>query len=113
MSELNALEIRAILDRIRSQAAAGEIRLTQHAQQEMVEENIKLDNVLDAIGTGKIVENYPQHRRGACCLLTGLTREGRSIHVVCTTAQTKLIVVTAYEPKPPKWITPSKRRALP
>lgn len=55
------------VQRIRSQAKAENIRITQHAQQEMVEENIALDEVLEAVLKGEVLENYPQHRRGACC----------------------------------------------
>jgi len=49
--------------RIRRQAREGNLRLTQHAQQEMIEEAIRLDDVLDAIGSGTILEDYPEHRR--------------------------------------------------
>ena len=98
------------LERIRSQAASESLRITQHAQQEMIEENITLNEVLQAIATAPILENYPEHRRGACCLLNGLTPNGRPLHIVCTTAQSVLIVITVYEPKPPKWVSPAQRR---
>jgi hypothetical protein len=39
----------------------------------MAEEDIALDHVLEAMETGRILENYPEHRRGACCLLYGST----------------------------------------
>ena len=68
------------------------------AQQEMVEEGVSLDDVLEAISQGQVLEDYPRHRRGACCLLYGLTREGRAIHVVCTTDRPTLIIITVYEP---------------
>ena len=100
---------RTTLDRIRPQAAEGQLRLTQHAQKEMAEEGISLDDALEAIASGEVVEDYPEHRRGACCLLCGRTRTGRFIHLVCTTARPCLIIVTAYEPKPPKWVTPTQR----
>lgn len=99
-----------ILTRIRAQAQVENIRITQHAQQEMVEENIMLDEVLEAIATGEILEYYPEHRRGACCLLNGFAKNGRPIHIVCTTTRPVLIIITAYEPKLPKWITPTQRR---
>lgn len=105
----NVVDLAATLERIRAQADVENIRITQHAQQEMVEENVTLDEVLEAIATGKILENYPEHRRGACCLLNGLTQTSRSLHVVCTTARPALIIITVYEPKPPKWITPTQR----
>ena len=110
MSEFNVINLEAVLERIRAQAEAEDIRITQHAQQEMVEEDIILDEVLQAIATGKILENYPEHRRGACCLVYGITQNDRPLHIVCTTAQPVLIIITVYEPKPPKWVTPTQRR---
>ena len=100
----------AALQRIQTQAKAEETRITQHAQQEMVEENITLDEVLEAIASGQILEDYPEHRRGACCLLNGVTQNGRPLHIVCTSEQPVLIIITAYEPKPPKWGMPTRRR---
>lgn len=97
------------LQQIQTQAASATIRLTQHAQQEMVEEEISLDEVLESISTGQILENYTEHRRGACCLLGGTIRQDRPLHVVCTTANPILIIITVYEPKPPRWITPTER----
>jgi hypothetical protein len=91
--------------RIQTQASAEDIRITQHAHQEMAEENITLDEVLKAIASGSILENYPAHRRGACCLLNGIARKGRPLHIVCTTAS-----ATLYKPRPPKWVTSAQRR---
>ena len=109
-SEVDVADLEVVLKRIRAQANVENIRVTQHAQQEMAEENIMLNDVLEAIATGRILENYPEHRRGACCLLNGLTQNGRPLHIVCTTARPILIIITVYEPKPPKWITPIQRR---
>jgi len=102
--------LKTTLEQIRAQADIENIRITQHAQQEMVEEDITLDEVLEAIATGQILENYPEHRRGACCLLNGVTKKNRPLHIVCTTVQPVLIIITVYEAKPPKWITPTQRR---
>jgi hypothetical protein len=98
-----------ILGRIRAQAEKEEVRITQHAHQEMVEEEICLDDVYGILASARIVENYPEHRRGACCLIAGFTRSGRPLHLVCTTSKPVLIIITAYEPRPPKWLTPFQR----
>ena len=66
MPEPEATEVGAILARIKSHAATGAYRVTQHAQQQMVEEGISLDEVLAALQQGEILEHYPEHRRGAC-----------------------------------------------
>jgi len=81
---------------------------TQHASIEAIAEDIKEDDVKEAVLSSQIVENYPDHRRGACCLLSGSTKEKRTIHIVCTTKKPTAII-TVYEPKPPKWVTPLKR----
>jgi hypothetical protein len=59
------------------------------------------------------LEHYPEHRRGACCLVNGSTEEGRPLHVVCTTGQPLLILITVYEPRSPRWLTPRERRSQP
>ena len=113
MPPIDAHDLPAILRHIRELAAAEQMRVTQHAQQEMVEDDATLDDVLAAIQSGEILENYPEHRRGACCLLGGYTEQQRPLHVVCTTVHPVLIVITVYEPKPPKWATPTERGQRP
>ena len=75
----------------------------------MVAENFSLDDVLSGLVNGELLENYPEHKRGACGLLGGAVLDGRPVPIVCTTARPVLIVITVYEPKPPKWLTPTQR----
>jgi hypothetical protein len=110
MSEPEAYDTAFLLERIRTHAREDNLRLTQHAQKEMAAEDIVLREVQEAIAQGMILENYPEHQRGACCLVHGFTQGTRPVHIVCTTAQPILIIITVYEPKPPKWITPTQRR---
>lgn len=110
MKETDVTDLEAVLERLRAQASVEDIRVTQHAQQEMVEEDIALNDVFEAIARGQILEDYPEHRRGPRCLLYGLTQDGRPLHIVCTTARPVLVIITVYEPKPPRWITPTQRR---
>ena len=99
-----------ILARIQKQARTLALRVTQHAQIEMDNEEITLDEVLIAIAYGQILEDYSEHKRGPCCLLYGRTNEGRPLHIVCTTAQPLLVIITVYEPLLPKWVSPTQRR---
>ena len=98
-----------LLERIKNLAAAEQIRITQHAQEEMVEDEITLDEMVKAIKSAEMLESYPEHRRGACCLICGLTEKRRPLHMVCTTAQPVLVIITVYEPKSPKWESPTRR----
>ena len=110
MKDVDPAELDRILARIHSHAAAGSHRIPQHAHTGMVEEGIGLEEVAEALRRGEILEHYPEHRRGACCLVSGATNLGRPLHVVCTTSQPLLILITVYEPRPPKWVTPRERR---
>ena len=97
------------LEQIRRQGATENVLVTQHAHQEMVEEEIAFEDLLEVVATGQILENYPEHRRGACCLVNGITNTGRPLHVVCTTTLPVLIIITVYEPKAPRWVSPTVR----
>ena len=101
----------AVLARLRSQAAREMYRITLHAHQEMVEENVTLDEVRSVLLDARLLENYPEHKRGACCLICGRSTRERFLHVVCTTSLEYAIIITVYEPKQPKWITPFDRGA--
>ena len=57
-----------MLARIQRQAAREALRITQHAQKEMDDEEITLDEVLVAIASGRILEDYSEHKRGACSM---------------------------------------------
>jgi Domain of unknown function (DUF4258) len=98
------------LVRIQTQAMMRVIRITDHAREEMEEEAITLAELLEAIIAGQIIENYPDHKRGACCLLAGLTAKGQPLHVVCTTSLPSLVIITVYIPTLPQWITPRERK---
>ena len=47
------------LERLRRQALTENVRITQHAHQEMVEEEISVDELLEAIVDRQVLENYP------------------------------------------------------
>ncbi|MCB2263644.1 MAG: DUF4258 domain-containing protein [Candidatus Thiosymbion ectosymbiont of Robbea hypermnestra] len=109
MSDVPIHSLEAIVARLRQQAEEELMRITVHAHQEMVEEHISLDDVVSVLLQATVVENYPEHRRGACCLVCGQNRTGRYLHVVCTTALDPAIIITVYEPKLPKWVDPFTR----
>lgn len=103
----------AAIAEIRRLASIGEYRITVHGHEEMAAESIRLDDLLHAIATGSIIEDYPTHRRGPCCLLYGKDANGRDVHVVCTSGAAILVIITVYLPRPPKWLSPTQRRPAP
>jgi len=59
--------------------------------------------VRNVILKGRLIEDYPDDRRGHSCLFLGLGDEGRPIHVVCAPQPEYLAIVTAYLPDPSEW----------
>jgi len=74
----------------------------------MIEDDVTVSELLTALKNGTVVENYPEYERGACCLICGKGHK-RFLHIVCTTTLPELVVITVYEPMPPKWTTPFER----
>ena len=109
MTDRDIQDAEAIVGRIRQQSSSELVRVTMHAHQEMLDENIVLEDVLGALREAKMVENYPSHKRGPCCLLCGRSRSGKYLHIVCTSSLEVAIIITVYEPMLPKWITPFER----
>ena len=100
-----------VLGRLRNQAEKDLLRITLHGHQAMVEESVSYADMRHVLMAGEIIENYPDHQRGACCLVNGMDAgRKRFLHVCCTTEREIVIIITIYEPKSPKWVTPTMRR---
>jgi len=73
------------------------------------EEDFSLHDIHEAINAGEIIEDYPDHKRGPCCLIYANLSNGRNLHLVITTEKIPTRVITVYEPKQPYWLTPKQR----
>ncbi len=98
-----------ILANIQAAARSKDLEMSLHAIEEAYAESVSPEEIRQALINGRIVESYPEHRRGACCLMYGDTDAGRPIHVVATSQRKPVLIITVYEPKMPKWITPTQR----
>ncbi|MEA2083536.1 MAG: DUF4258 domain-containing protein [Thermodesulfobacteriota bacterium] len=94
---------------IRCQVEERNVRFTLHAQQEMTNDQVSSIELLAMFKNCIVLENYPDYKRGPCCLVGGNGKGGRHLHAVCTTSLPELIIITVYEPTPPKWETPFLR----
>ena len=73
---------------------------------------IRLDEVLEALDAGEIIEEYPDDQPYPSCLIFGPTRAARPLHIVCAPVLTeqRLIVIRIYQPDPARWEADFKRR---
>ncbi|OGF54589.1 MAG: hypothetical protein A2Z21_06875 [Candidatus Fraserbacteria bacterium RBG_16_55_9] len=97
-------------DLARDKSQQGRIRLSHHAQVERVNENIRTDDIVEALRNGQAVETYPNDPRGPSTLIAGQDKQSRWIHVVCGNFdQEYMLVITVYIPQLPKWKDPFTR----
>ena len=77
--------------------------LTEHARQRLVERKISIQDILQAIKTGKIIKQYEDDKPLASCLLLGITINQKPLHLVISHDEEFIYLITAYYPNPTQW----------
>lgn len=96
---------------IRQKVSQGRLEYTQHAVDQSIHRRITVDELRQAMATGEIIEDYPDDKYGASCLILGYTQAGRPLHVHCSHATRELIkIITIYQPNPSQWTDLRTRR---
>ena len=73
--------------------------------------SVSVDDIKQAILTVQEPEPYSNDPRGPSCLMVGQDERGRWIHVLCGNfGRENLLIITVYQPQPPKWEDPFTRR---
>lgn len=83
-----------------------------HALQQMkrLDRGIMIDDVINAVDHGQIVEDYPDDPRGPCSSVFGPDLQGQAIHVLCALRHEFLAILTAYRPTGDEWSRDFRRR---
>jgi hypothetical protein len=97
-----------IIDEIKEKVSKNEDYYTLHAEIERKADDLTFYQIEEAILAGDILEQYPDDGRGESCLVIGFS-ENIPIHIVCGKRGEKIVIITAYVPKPPKFIDPWTR----
>ena len=94
-----------IINEIRKKLVRNQFEFSKHAVDNMIIRRITVKEVREVIGSGEVIEDYPQDKYGPSCLILGFTSENRPLHVHCSYPTRPLVkVVTVYEPDPDEWI---------
>jgi hypothetical protein len=101
-----------LIDEIRRRVARGDFEFSQHAVDQAIIRHISVQELREAIAGGDVIEVYPEDKYGPSCLIFGMTRVGRPIHVQCSAPNRPTVkIVTVYEPDPALWIEFKVRRS--
>jgi hypothetical protein len=94
---------------IHSRIRAGQYYFSRHGDQERQNDNLTLEEIEEALLTGRILEQYEDTGRGESCLVVGFTESGKPLHMVCGEIEDRIVIITVYIPTPPKFKNPYKR----
>ena len=101
-----------MIDDIRQKVATGKYEYSKHAVDQTVKRRIAVHEVAEAIASQSlIIEDYPDDKYSPSCLVFGVTKAGRPLHIQCSyPAQPLIKIITAYEPDKDLWIDYKIRR---
>lgn len=97
------------IEQIRRVIVTKRYRFREHAEEQLDARHIFRAEVEEAILEGEIIEEYPDHHLGPCCLIYGRAKSGRYLHIVVSLPP-DCWIITAYEPDPAQWIDRRRRR---
>lgn len=76
-----------------------------------MERNISEAEIRQIAEDAKRIEDYPNDKYSPSCLILGLTKDNRPLHLQVSYEETqKVRIITLYEPDPDEWIDFRKRR---
>ena len=84
--------------------------VTEHAMERFKQRGIGMRDVKAAVMSGQIIEQYPDDFPFPSCLVCGLTRNNRVLHVVMSDEGSSSRIITAYYPDPAQWSSDFKTR---
>ncbi|MCL4265708.1 MAG: DUF4258 domain-containing protein [Anaerolineae bacterium] len=94
-----------MINGIREKFSQNRFEFSKHAADRMILRHIAVSEIREGIRNGEVIEDYPQDKYGPSCLILGLTRQNRPLHVQCSYPVRPLVkVITVYEPDPHEWI---------
>ncbi|MBI5235249.1 MAG: DUF4258 domain-containing protein [Deltaproteobacteria bacterium] len=88
------------------------IRITDHADEEIYNDDLSFEEVFVSILSGEIIESYPEDRPYPSCLIFGSNFRNEPVHSVWAYNKTTKasVLITAYRPDPKRWVEWKKRR---
>jgi Domain of unknown function (DUF4258) len=93
-----------LIEKIRQKITEDLFEFSKHAVDQSILRGIRVREVIEAVTTGQVIEDYPDDKYGPSCLVSGLTQANRNIHIQCSYPSRPLIkIITLYEPDLTQW----------
>lgn len=99
------------IEAIRAKVRTGKYVISFTHTEKVRLRKIRVKEIEETIFNGNIIEPYPEDPRGPSCLIFGLTKKKRPLHVICGRLEhDEILIITAYEPDPTEWELDCKTR---
>lgn len=98
---------------VQAAVARGEVLISDHAYDRIVENDIVAQEIADGVRTAMLVEDYPDYHKGPSTLVLQRDRNNKPIHVVWGLRKgtsSPPVIITAYRPDPQLWTDDFRRR---
>ena len=100
-----------MFDQLRSKFVEDQFEFTKHALDQSIIRGITVQEIREAMANGEVIEDYPDDKYGPSCLVFGMTKSGRVLHIQCSYPSREIIkVITLYQPELEQWIDYKVRR---
>jgi hypothetical protein len=100
------------IDQIKEKVRNSQYMYSYHAEIERKADRLTFAQVEAALLDSRILEQYADIGRGESCLVVGFAEE-IPIHAVCGWRGEKIVLITVYIPRPPKFVDPWTRGEKP
>ena len=89
-----------------------QFRITDHAYEEALSDNLTFEEVLTSVIRGEIIEQYPTDKPYPSCRIFGENCRREPVHSVWAYNRENswAVVITVYRPDPKRWIAFKTRR---
>ncbi len=99
-----------MIEEIRKKTELEQFEFSKHAVDQSIIRRISVQEVREALANGEVIEEYPEDKYGPSCLIFGMTKGNRPVHILCSYPTRPLIkIITLYEPNSEGWIDYKKR----
>ena len=103
------MDIATILNLFKRAVREHKIKISLHAAEQALADEISRAEIEAVMQSAQLLEDYPDWWLGPSCLIYGRTEAGRELHIVVSYSGLPVTIITVYEPRPPRWIAPTKR----
>ena len=77
---------------------------SEHADEEKTKDKLKIEEIEEAIVSGKVIEERLDDPRGVSRLIAGKSSSGKMVHIVIGLRFGKPVIVTNYLPSKEEWM---------